>query len=93
MPMAFKSPVVVTNENRLIALSAIESVRYSTDEEDQLIDKLKDDLTVEIITLSGAKYDLSIRYQMKIFDHRIEPNDVLWARESIIEKWFRILGS
>jgi len=92
MPLAFQSTVVVTNDNKLVAISCIESMKYNLEEEDRLIDKLKDDLTIEIITISGAQYSLSIRYQMMVFKNRIEPVDVLTARQTIVEKWFRILG-
>ena len=93
MPRAFMPAVVVTSDNKLVAINCIESMKYNLEEEDRLIDKLKDDLTIEIITQSGAQYSLSVRYQMKVFVNRIEPDDVLAARESIVEKWFRILGS
>ena len=93
MPRWFLPTVVVTSDNKLVAINCIESMKYDLGEEDCLIDKLKDDLTIEIITQSGAHYNLSVRYQMKIFVNRIEPYNVLAARESIVEKWFKILGS
>lgn len=75
-------------DGRAIPLKFIESMKFHTGE-DLTVDVLKDDRHIEIITLSGNEYSVSVKKQLSPF--QIDKNDIDGYQTAIYEKWCHIL--
>ena len=65
-------------------------MRYAS-EEDLTAAKLKDDLSIDIIMISGNEYTISVKRQFNEFDWRIQHMGLKAGRDSIFDKWCYIL--
>ena len=83
----FTSDFIIV-DNRVIALKFVESMEFQSGE-DLTVDILKDDRTIDIITVSGNKYIISVIEQL--FQYQKDKNDVAGYRQAIYDKWRHIL--
>ena len=75
-------------DRRVIALKFVESMRFRADE-DLTMDILKDDRTIDIITLSGNEYTISVMEQLTKYQR--DKGDIAGYQQSIYDKWRHIL--
>ena len=94
MSAAFRPNALVTNDGTIVALIHIESVSQVSKDEDAVVDKLKDDLTFVITTVSGYKHTVSIKRLVKAYkkDHHFD-NDMHETYLAILDRWIHLLGS
>jgi hypothetical protein len=89
--MIFQKDFLVLLDGRVVALKFIESMRFPSEGEDRTVAALKDDLDIEMITISGKEYVTSTRSQYYQSDWRIEKEGIMAGRTAIFEKWCHIL--
>ena len=87
--MIFRQAVLVSEDGDIIAIRYIESICAFTPE-DTSVDKLKDDITFNIITISGQKHCLSIKSQIRL--HKLS-GSMSEIYGSILEKWIYLVGA
>ena len=75
-------------DKRVIALKFVESMRFR-DDEDLTVDILKDDRTIDIITLSGNRYTISVMEQLT--PRQRDRSDIIGYQQAIFDKWRHIL--
>jgi hypothetical protein len=83
----FTSDLLIIDD-RAVLLKFIESMKFH-DGEDLTADVLKDDRHIDIITLSGREYTVSVKKQLSLW--QIEKNDIDGYQKAIYEKWLHIL--
>jgi len=83
--MLYTSGRVYLPDGRAIALRCVGSIKIPDDEQ-KVIDKLKDDRCLEIVMTSGHEYIVSMRAIQK-FDARWVKADVDELRYAICDKW------
>lgn len=88
--MAF-DPVFVGDilvcKNTAIAIRFIESMGFSEDDEDRIVEKLKSDRFLEIKTVSGQAYTISVREQLAQWQQEYPKCDFEKWRIAIYERW------
>lgn len=72
-------------ENSAIALKFIESMGYSNDREELIIDCLRDDKFLSIRTVSGNDYIVSVRKQL--VEWQLKDNTINDWQEAIFNAW------
>lgn len=84
--------LVITTSKEIIPLIHIESFRFGYEDADerQTLDRLIDDVTVSIITLSGREYTISMKDLEKSFPTGMSGN-LLAA--SVYQRWIWVLHS
>jgi hypothetical protein len=82
--MLFTKDFLYLENDKAIALKFIESMSYPSGE-DLTIAKLKDDLYIEVVMVSGKEYIISVRHQFNELNWGIE--GIKAGRESIFDKW------
>ncbi len=80
-------PSVLIADGRFIAIKHIESFGTQPTEEQQCVDKLKDDITFSITTISGEDYEISVNKQIDVFSHLGVPDTAYLTYQAILEKW------
>lgn len=85
-----KQNVLIIGEHTIIALKHIESIHYGCDTTNELVDALKDDKTFDIVTISGARYTISVNEQMATFSE--SAISAQYYMQYILEKWTFTLG-
>lgn len=79
---------VITADYTYILIKHIESLKVVTaDDELSTIDKLKSDLRMEICTVSGKTYVISMRHQMKELDKQDDIKSEYEYRDCIVKRW------
>jgi hypothetical protein len=87
----FQPYVVITSDNTLVLLNCIESINISRLPEDEIADKLKDDVFILITTISGKTYEISMKHQCNSFDKSYNiTNDLVKLRSEIVEHWLNL---
>jgi len=83
--------VVVADDGTVIPLMHIETMNFIRDDEDAVVDKLRDDCAINVVTLSGQRFLISMEMQLKTFsgDVRGDPEELSSA---IYDKWVRIFN-
>ena len=62
MKYIYRRIYVVANDGSSILLTRIESINIFRNEKDVIIDKLKDDISFSVVTMSGKEYTISLNY-------------------------------
>lgn len=88
--MIFQSDFLIVNNDTLISLQCVESIKFPSGEE-LVISKLKDDYEMEIVMCSGKEYTVSTRAQFVDTDWMISGAGYKEARMAIVDKWKYIL--
>jgi len=85
----YQPPFLIVEDGTCIAIKYIESLRYTQDTEDQVIDRLSNDAKFDIRTVSGKEYRISAKLQMDEFGTQYSmTTDPEELREEISNKWF-----
>ena len=85
-----RSEVIVATTGEYIALRYVETLLSPNDDsEDATVLRLKDDIELFVVTVSGNKYTVSMAQQIKIFNSQVDNIEML---NSIIDKWLRIMS-
>ena len=92
MAAEYRPNVLITDDNIMVSLKCIESIGPPETSGDIIVNKLKDDITMQIVMSSGNTYSISVKHQMKILGELGVPDSVSDAHTSILEKWIRLLG-
>ena len=89
----FHAAFLIAEDNTVISIKFIESMNLAKDREEQTFDKLKDDITLDIKTVSGSEYTISIRRQKEIIGKQYNfPEDLIEIRNCIFEKWITYIS-
>jgi len=78
---------IVSDDWEYILFNHIESMNKQRDAEEEIVDKLKDDLVIKVRTVSGKEYDMSVRLLMDRLAVKYEL-DEMW--DIIFDNWTRI---
>ena len=87
--IAFRPSVVISAGGEHVALKYVESISSGSDTESLVVTKLKDDITIDMITISGKRHTISMLQQIVLFSYTV---DVLEMRDAIIDKWCRLMA-
>lgn len=89
----FQPSFVIAEDNTVVSLRSVESMNLARDSEEQVVDKLKGDALIEIRTVSGAIYTISIRKQMDIIGKQYKlSDDPGEVRTAIFERWIAFIN-
>lgn len=89
----YQPSTVVADDKAVIALRFVESMNFSKDEEELVVEKLKDDVTIRIRTSSGLEYDISMQMQKKIYGSSYAlSGDIKGLRNDIFERWLSLIS-
>ena len=93
MACAFRPQSLITNDGTIVSLRYVESISQVSKDEDAVIDKLKDDLTFLVTTVSGNKHTISIKRLVKAYkkDHHFD-NDMHETYLAILDRWINLVG-
>lgn len=84
----FKSSVVVTDDNWAIPFIHIECMKMYRSSEDETVDKLKGDATIDIHTISGRQYTISMLKQISSLPKSMNiTTNIFTLREAIFNRW------
>lgn len=92
--MHYTRNTVLANERTVVALRFVESMGFPEDD-DLVVDVLKDDLQLVIVTTSGKEYKVSmaeLQDHLSESDNRYKSIDKHELRESVYSRWIYILG-
>lgn len=92
--MHYLKDTIRVNNRTLVALKFVESIGFPEDS-DLIIDALKDDLQIVIVTVSGQRYQVS----MNELSASLAETESRWKnvsntrlRESVYNRWIYLLG-
>jgi hypothetical protein len=89
----FQPSFVIAEDNTVVSLRSVESMNLARDGEEQVVDRLKGDVFIEIRTLSGATYTISMRKQMEILGKQYKlSDDPGEVRSAIFERWVAFIN-
>lgn len=88
--MIYQKDFLILSDGRVVALKFVESMRFPNDDEDLTVAVLREDFDVELITVSGREYTISVRSQYP-HDRRLKHEGIVEARKAIFDKWCYIL--
>lgn len=91
--MSVYQPVmVVADDGTVISLKYVESMNFIRTDEEQTVDKLRDDCAIDIITISGQRYQISMTMQQDTFGEKYNvPTEPQELRAAIYERWNGLL--
>ena len=93
MVCAYRSQSLITDDGTIVSLRYVESISQVSKDEDAVIDKLKDDLTFSITTVSGCKHTISIKRLINAYKKECTfDNDKHDTYLAILERWINLLG-
>lgn len=94
MSLAYRPNALVSNDGTIVALMHVESISQISREEDAVVDKLKDDLTFTVTTVSGYIHTISIKRLVKAYQKDFQfDNDMHETYKSILDRWIHLLGT
>lgn len=85
----FRVLALVTTDETFVLLRAIESIKQDKPDDEEIIDKLKDDITLSIVTLSGKEYKISVVQQIAIYEDHGAPQNKFEMRNAIVDQWIK----
>lgn len=89
----YQPSTVVADNKAVIALRYIESMNFSKDEEELVIEKLKDDVTIRIRTTSGVECEISMQMQKSVYGSSCAlASDPKGLRNDIFERWLSLIS-
>ena len=87
--MTYIHDVVITTSGYYLPFKFIEALKFDLPEESALVDKLRDDTTFFVRTISGYEYEISISQVAEIFNLRSSKEEIASA---LLEKWIRVVA-
>ena len=93
MACAYRPQSLITDDGTIVSLRYVESISQVSKDEDAVIDKLKDDLTFLITTVSGNKHTISIKRLVKAYkkDHHFD-DEMHETYLAILDRWINLVG-
>ena len=88
----YRITTLVSTDNTFVLLKYIESIR-EVSIDDQVVDRLKDDITLAIKTVSGTEYIISMSTQIEIYKDHGATNSKVEMRNNIVDQWLRIANN
>ncbi len=85
----FRVVALVSTDETYILLRSIESIKQDKAADGEIIDVLKNDITLTVITVSGKEYEISVAKQMEIYKAHGSPQDKFAMRNLIIDHWLK----
>lgn len=84
----------MADTGEVIALRYVESMNLTRDGQQQLFDTIRDDYLINIETVGGKSYNISVRKQLETMgeSHDLE-KDPLKLRDAIFGRWIEILAT
>lgn len=93
--MSYRLNIAMSTDNVLIPLKHIESICLEDDSENGVVNKLKDDFTLRITTLSGKQYEISMRRQVEmcseIYSVSQDEEDMKHLGSEFVKKWVHLI--
>lgn len=89
---AYHVNVVVADDGTVIPLRHIETMNFVRDDEDAVVDKLRDDCAINVVTLSGRKFLISMEMQLRTFPSHTAGMSSEELSSAIYDKWIRIFN-
>ena len=87
----YRFNAVKCDDETVVALKFIESMKHVSSDDQKLLDKLKDDSVLYVTMISGKEYPISMRRLMNHLNVRVfSPDEV---RKGIYERWSQIIGN
>jgi hypothetical protein len=94
MASAFRPCTLVSNDGTIVSLRYVESISQISGNEDAVIDRLKDDLTFNITTVSGFKHTISIKRLVKAYKKECTfDTDMHETYLAVLDRWNHLLVS
>jgi len=92
MASAYRPSSLISHDGTIVSLRYVESISQVSTEEDAVIDKLKDDLTFTVTTVSGCKHTISIKHLVQTYkrDYSFDA-DMYNTYLSILDRWIHLL--
>lgn len=81
----------MADDGTVIPLKNIETMNFIRDGEEATINKLRDDCAINIVTLSGQRFLISMEMQLKTFPTRVSGTTSDLVTE-VYDKWIRIFS-
>ena len=93
MACTYRPQSLITDDGTIVSLRYVESISQVSKDEDAVVDKLKDDLTFLITTVSGNKHTISIKRLVKAYkkDHHFD-NEMHETYLAILDRWINLVG-
>lgn len=89
----YQPSTIVADNKAVIALRFVESMNFSKDEEELVVEKLKDDVTIRIRTASGVEYEISMQMQRTVYSSSYAlATDLKGLRNDIFERWLSLIS-
>jgi ribosomal protein S1 len=94
MAVTFRPNAIVSSDGTIIALVHIESIgQINKGTEDAVIDKLKNDITFTVTTVSGKNHTISIERLIKAYKKECSFDDDMHnVYLSVLDRWIHLLG-
>lgn len=93
MGQVFRPSVLISNKGTNVALRHVESIHLVSKDEDAVIDRLRDDLTFTIITVSGYEHTISANQLIKTFPKELSENAAVHdVYQAVLDRWIYLLG-
>ena len=88
--MSYQQGMLYVDIRTAVGLRFVESMTFP-DGEDLLVDLLKDDLHIDVVTISGREYSVSMNF-IKSTDSNLKNVPVERLRTDIYNKWKHLIG-
>ena len=89
--MSYQQGILYVDIRTAVGLRFVESMTFP-DGEDLLADVLKDDLHIDIVTISGREYSVSMNF-IRSTDNNLKNASAERLRTDIYNKWKHLIGS
>lgn len=94
MATTFRPNVLVTTDGTIVSLRYVESINQVSKDEDAVVDKLQDDLTFSITTVSGKTHTISVNRLVQTYKADCLFNDNKQDTYlAILDRWIHLLVS
>lgn len=93
MGRAYRPQTLIADDGTIVALRYVESIGQVSKEEDAVVDKLKDDLTFLVTTVSGFNHTISVKRLVNAYNKECtfddDMHDIYLA---ILDRWINLIG-
>lgn len=81
--------VLITTDDTYVLLRYVESIRENPCDQERVIDELKNDTRITIVTVSGKEHIVSMARQIELYKGVDCPKDRYEMRNIIIDNWIK----
>jgi hypothetical protein len=94
MASSYRPNALVADDGTIVALMHVESVSQCSKNEDAVVDKLKDDLTFVVTTVSGRMHTISVKRLVRAYRKECSfDTDMHDTYLAVLDRWIHLLGS